>query len=520
MGESQEVGGSKAAGIAAATLQGEWVEGCLSARSTSCSDSEGIVVRTLAVAAAVQAGDPRLLTLSLRTLGALQGAPRRSTMINKRKETTMKTLNYLAFASLAVLGRERMESMKLRRSLAWLILALVTGLLSLGFAGPATNLPPAQGEAALAQLKERGLYDSLQEALARARFGVYPEPQQLASWQAENPAQQIRARFTAEGVQVDAKSGDGPPRRIGMKLRSVGYGERPMGVSAAGLTTSGSRIESRRSLVGNDSAAGAITEWYVNAAAGLEQGFTLESAPGERRDGERLRVVLALEGDLRAQAVDDGQALEFKDDTGQRVLRYDHLVVRDARGRELEARMAVRREGGEGQVWLEVDDRDAVWPVTIDPTFTQQDKLLAADAASSDLFGSSVAMTGRRWWSARSRVRRGLTIKARPMSLCAAVKSGASSRNSWPRTGVNDSFGLSVALSGETVVVAAAADDGAAGSNPEARPMSLSAAVQFGGSSSNSWPRTRRQSDQFGHSVAISGETMVVGACLMVAQGA
>jgi hypothetical protein len=50
------------------------------------------------------------------------------------------------------------------------------------------------------------------------------EPQQLASWEAENPAQQIRARFTPEGMQVETKSGDGPPRRIGMKLRSVGYG--------------------------------------------------------------------------------------------------------------------------------------------------------------------------------------------------------------------------------------------------------------------------------------------------------
>ena len=235
-----------------------------------------------------------------------------------------------------------MESMKRRRSLAWLIPTLVTGLLSLGFAGPATSLLPAQGEAALAQLKERGLYDSLQEALATARYGVYQEPQQLASWQAENPAQQIRARFTPEGVQVEAKSGDGAPRRIGMKLRSVGYGERPIGVSAARLTTSGSRIEYRRSLVGNDSAAGAITEWYVNTAAGLEQGFTLESAPGERRDGERLRVALALEGELRAEAVEGGQALEFTDDAGQRVLRYDHLVVRDGGGRELEARMAVR----------------------------------------------------------------------------------------------------------------------------------------------------------------------------------
>jgi hypothetical protein len=83
----------------------------------------------------------------------------------------------------------------------------------------------AQGEAALAQLKERGLYDSLHEALATARYGIYPEPQQLASWQAENPAQQIRAHFTPEGVQVQAQPGNGAPRRIGMKLRSVGYGE-------------------------------------------------------------------------------------------------------------------------------------------------------------------------------------------------------------------------------------------------------------------------------------------------------
>jgi hypothetical protein len=209
--------------------------------------------------------------------------------------------------------------------------------------GPATSFSPAQGQAALAQLKEQGLYDSLQDALATAHYyGVYAEPWQVATWQAENPAQQMRAHFTPDGVQVKAKSDDGAPQRIGMKLHSVGYGERLIGVSAARLTTSGIRIEYRRSLVGSDSAAGAITEWYVNTAAGLKQGFTLESSPAERQDGERLRVVLALESDLRAQAVDGGQALEFTDDAEQRVLRYDHLVVRNGEGRELEAQMEVR----------------------------------------------------------------------------------------------------------------------------------------------------------------------------------
>jgi hypothetical protein len=40
--------------------------------------------------------------------------------------------------------------------------------------------------------------------------------------------------------------------------------------------------------------------------------------------------VLALESDLRRAAMDGGQALEFTDGAGQRVLRYDHLVVRGA----------------------------------------------------------------------------------------------------------------------------------------------------------------------------------------------
>src|SRR4030095_7444841 len=90
--------------------------------------------------------------------------------------------------------------------------------------------------------------------------------------------------------------------------------------------------------------------------------------------------------------VEGGQALEFRDQAGQRVLRYDHLVVRDGGGRELAARMALGKEGSE--IWLEVDDGEAIWPLTIDPTFTQQQSLLASDAAGGDQFGYSVAISG------------------------------------------------------------------------------------------------------------------------------
>ena len=105
------------------------------------------------------------------------------------------------------------------------------------------------------------------------------------------------------------------------------------------------------------------------------------------------------------------------------------------------------------------------------------------------------------------------------MSLCAAVESGASSRSSWPRTRRQvTQFGYSVAISGETVVVGAPFDDGAAGFDQG----SAYVFVRSGGV----WSQQQKllasdaaSGDEFGFSVAISGETVVVGA-LALAQRA
>jgi hypothetical protein len=243
-------------------------------------------------------------------------------------------------------------------TLTILSLLLVLGLLRL-WAPTSTAgnpLPPLQREAALNQLKEQGLYGSLQEAVAAARYGFYQESQGDGNWLANNLTQRLRARFTTHGLQVEVGGDVGRAHRLGMKLRSAGYGERQIAAKAGRLKASGARAEihyelqqlaipESQSAIRNPRSA--IIEWYHNTAAGLEQGFTIESAPGERSDGEWLRVALALEGELRAETVDGGRALEFTDDRRRRVLRYDHLVVRDGAGRELEARMALSEDKGE-----------------------------------------------------------------------------------------------------------------------------------------------------------------------------
>ena len=77
--------------------------------------------------------------------------------------------------------------------------------------------------------------------------------------------------------------------------------------------------------------------------------------------------------------------------TGETALTYNGLHAYDATGRDLEASMEV----GEGEIRLQVKDRGAVDPITIDP-LVQQQKLMATEPVVGDQFGLSVAISGNR----------------------------------------------------------------------------------------------------------------------------
>ncbi len=370
------------------------------------------------------------------------------------------------------------------------------------------NLRPAQaergsvlqGDAALAHLKEQGLYGSLEEAMQAARYSVNPAMPAKQSFQADNPAQQLDAQFTRDGVQL-RPANDRQNWSLGMKLRGVGYGERLSNVTPGEVSAQGNRVEIRhQSQIPNLKSQ--ITEWYVNKPEGLEQGFTLDAAPGERRAGEQLRLALALDGDLRAQVVDDGQAIELRRGEAT-VLSYDHLVVRDARGQQLPAAMRVAK----GEVWLEVDDAEAQYPVTIDPTFVHFpiNKITAPTRTVYGQFGQAVAMRGDTVviGEPRSSENRGAAY--------IFVRSGLSYnfklRLTASDAAVNDFFGYSVAISGDTVVVGADGNNNARG-----------AAYVFVGAGAN-WSQQaklvsndREEHSRFGRAVAIDSHSVVVGA--------
>ena len=398
------------------------------------------------------------------------------------------------------------------RFLIIVAIALIGSYLSLtpgrtagdGSADKATPpLPTLCGEAAIGHLKQTGLYHSLSAAVTAARYQI--EARKGGSYQAANPKQGYRTVFTPQGLEVRGTSRTGQDWRMRMKLTGYGYGERKKVVTSTSLKAGGDRIEYER-RAGEGSA---LSEWYVNRADGLEQGFTIPQAPGKRRAGEKLNLWLKLSGDLQARLAESGEAILLNGRGAGAGLRYDKLHAFDTTGRELEARMKLAGD----EVKLEVAEEGAIYPVTIDPTFTQQQKLEASDAAAGDFFGASVAISGET-----------VVVGARFDDGAAGVDQGSAyvfvrSGGVWSQqqkleasdAAAVDRFGISVAISGETIVIGADGDNGAAG-------ISQGSAYVFV-RSGGVWTQQQKleaadaaANDLFGNPVAISGETIVVGA--------
>ena len=103
--------------------------------------------------------------------------------------------------------------------------------------------------------------------------------------------------------------------------------------------------------------------------------------------------MLALSGTLFPRIDTDGQAIDFLTPDGARVVRYAKLQVVDARGDALDAWMEVFAEGGARGIRIVYDDREAAYPVTVDPLITSPAWTAEAEQADAE-FGFAVSTAG------------------------------------------------------------------------------------------------------------------------------
>ncbi len=406
------------------------------------------------------------------------------------------------------------------------------------------------------------------------------------AYQARNPGQRWQTNFDGCGFLTTPDVGD-----WSWGLELVRYGrvgaelvvEAPSCVEADGVRIRYERDE-------------ALTEWYVNDPRGLEHGYTVRRRPEcttgeaphsdqcpdlfdqspdrkggvsarshgpahshsdrsltvaalndarERGRNEPLQFILAIRGGLRPRVSHDGRDVTFISPSGAAAVNYNGLMVYDAEGSPVPAWFDVDAQNPQSAIRnpqflrLVVEDAQAVYPLTIDP-IAQLAYLKASNTGGGDNFGLSVAASGDTVVVGAPREDSSATGVDGDGDDNSAADSGAAyvfvrdAGGVWSQqaylkasnTGaLGDRFGHSVAVSGDTVVVGAFQEDSSAtgvdGNQADNSAFNSGAAYVFVRDAGGVWSQqaylkasNTEGGDNFGISVAVSGDTVVVGAHL------
>ena len=367
-----------------------------------------------------------------------------------------------------------------------------------------------------------GEWAGIQKQIEAARYKVTPSDDAQAPWRAVNHALGITAQFGADGatrVQVSGSEQARAADSASLRLTGVGYRQlTPVG-AAPERVAEGGQLTYRWSQQ--------LTEWWVNQPGKLEQWFRIEQRPAQASGP--LRLAMRLETELKP--VMAGPQLQLKDRHGATRLHYDRLKVWDAQGTELPARMQLAGR----TLTLAIDDAKAQYPLTIDPSWGQQAYLKASNTAIFQYFGSAVALSGDTLAVGAYGEASKATGVNGDQSDYSAADSGAvyvftRSGGTWSQqaylkasnTGKSDKFGSALALSGDTLAVGAYLEDSKAigvNGNQANNTAADSGAVYVFTRSAGTWSQqaylkasNTSAEDRFGAALALSGDTLAVGA--------
>jgi hypothetical protein len=382
----------------------------------------------------------------------------------------------------------------------------------------AQPLPRAAAEAGLSPAD----WHAIRTGIADHRHRISADGEALTG---VNPGQRWQLRFDDQGFLVTPAGADW---QWGLTLTGWGRGAPAPLAATASPSVDANRVSYRHGAQ--------LTEWLINDARGLEHGFTIAARPAG--DAGELVLRLAVRGALEPRARADGRGLDFVAADGRTRLDYTGLVVADADGVALPARLAVADDG----VWYRIDDTGARYPIVIDPVASavaQEAYLKASNTGADDRFGWAVAVSGDtavvgayREDSSAVGIDGDGTDNSAAYAGAAYVFVRDPASSTWSQqaylkasnTGGSDRFGYAVAVSGDTAVVGAYYESSSAvgidgdGANNSA-DLSGAAYVFVRDPASGTWSQqaylkasNTGAGDHFGRAVAVSGDTAVVGA--------
>ena len=361
----------------------------------------------------------------------------------------------------------------------------------------------------------------IEQQIQAQRFHAQIDDSIIGGWQAINPSHDFTIQYYPNGqTQLTLTEAASERHRITLQLEGYGYGEALIELNTAPvLSANGNTVTYQWKP--------SLREWWINNEQGVAQWFELAERPAIAANGQRLVVRMQLDTDFNVQL--QNNALQFASSDGETNIRYDRLKVWDAAGRVLPAEMVLSGD----RLALQVDDTDALYPITIDPTFAQVAYLKASNTGSLDSFGGSIqaaiAISGNTVVvgasSEDSDPGLGNQTNNDLFGSGAAyvfVRDGA---GNWSQqaflkasnAGDRDLFGYAVAIDGDRIVVSARQEDGNGVDGPANNELTFSGAAYVFERSGGVWTEIAYlkasnpdERDRWGEAVALSGDTIVV----------
>ena len=361
-------------------------------------------------------------------------------------------------------------------------------------------VPDTAVPAEAAAILNETAWASIQAQIAVAQRAPAPIAGESQAWRAHNAAQALVAEFRPAGVRIAPVGADAA---AGLGLRTVALGRadfQPL-LDRVAPQVDGSRVAYRHD---------GLVAWFDNGAEGLEQGWTLHRRPPGQG---KVLIEVGLTGYRAHGGVDGG--VDLIPETGGQPLHYGAPVAWDAKGRDLPVTLIPSAQG----LRIALDDRGAVYPVTVDPLITSGPQTVTHPGAmADDELGTAVAL-----W------RDTLVVTAPGADATIFTDGGGAyvfernqgGANNWGlvaelrythnQSGLN--LGNAVDIHGDIIVVGATRDS--------TRGVNAGVAYVFSrdhhgpdqwGMVTPLWAADTNASDQFGYDVAVHGDTVVVSA--------
>ncbi|MFC1572229.1 FG-GAP-like repeat-containing protein [Candidatus Eisenbacteria bacterium] len=394
----------------------------------------------------------------------------------------------------------RVESTCSQLGACAICLAAILGLSAILFSGDGHQSQPP-GASELPAGANADWWTSVSENLEQAEYHV---SENSIGLQAPNRAHNLRTYFLADGIEVVPRDERQTQWHWRWTTRSWGRSNQMHPAKSGEPLHDAARVEFDR--------GDGLLEWYKNSKSGLEQGFTVDTAPA---GSGNICIEGAITGGLSAELDTCKQAIDFfVGDTP--VLCYSKLVAIDATGRELPGEMLL----ADNTILLSIDDRDAVYPILIDPMVRTPEWYLEGEHVG-DALGCAVATAGDVNGDGFSDVIVGAygyddgeNEEGRAL-LYMGSAAGLETSHSWDNEGgvANVQYGRAVASAGDVnndgysdVIVAAPGWD-AGGGHYAAGIVFLYLGSASGLEPTDSWSKTGEgEEDKFGGSIANAGD--------------